>query len=306
MNEVGPFLVTSYTFKSGKEYIVKTRVAAFKGHQRNLELTITDKHTAENWQSCYDAAFFLYFQDIENLTHKTGNYKHFDVFVAMLQSGLLKTSESIALDLLTFEDLELLRARKLERSSYSSLGNATNNRRYLILTYTVEFDRIHYPLPLEYCGLPSPTVLQTTIRKLQTELERLQSTGVHKDLQRRIEQLTIANKKLVQENRRLASGGKGLKYLLESIKSLENNVVKERTSFRTQIQRLKAENAALLLRVQQLTASANKKSGDDSPASKRRNRTPPCRRNRSRSSISSRNRTSSLSPGVHLLNQSST
>ncbi|KAK1118368.1 hypothetical protein K0M31_015068 [Melipona bicolor] len=300
MNEGGPFLVTSYTFKSGKEYIVKIRVAAFKGHQRNLELTITDKHTAENWQSCYDAAY------IENLTHKTGNYKHFDVFVAMLQSGLLKTSESIALDLLTFEDLELLRARKLERSSCSSLGNATNNRRYLILTYTVEFDRIHYPLPLEYCGLPNPTVLQTTIRKLQTELERLQSTGVHKDLQRRIEQLTIANQKLVQENRRLASGGKGLKYLLESIKSLENNVVKERTSFRTQIQRLKAENAALLLRVQQLTASANKKSGDDSPASKRRNRTP-CRRNRSRSSsISSRNRTSSLSPGVHLLNQSFT
>lgn len=84
MNEGGPFLVTSYTFKSGKEYIVKIRVAAFKGHQRNLELTITDKHTAENWQSCYDAAY------IENLTHKTGNYKHFDVFVAMLQSGLLK------------------------------------------------------------------------------------------------------------------------------------------------------------------------------------------------------------------------
>lgn len=60
MNEGGPFLVTSYTFKSGKEYIVKIRVAAFKGHQRNLELTITDKHTAENWQSCYDAACLFY------------------------------------------------------------------------------------------------------------------------------------------------------------------------------------------------------------------------------------------------------
>lgn len=94
------------------------------------------------------------------MTHKTGNYKHFDVFVAMLQSGLLKvkfefkfsnqikskefklqTSESITLDLLTFEDLELLRARKFERSSCSNLGNTSNNRRYLILTYTVEFDR---------------------------------------------------------------------------------------------------------------------------------------------------------------------
>ncbi|XP_048261823.1 GPI ethanolamine phosphate transferase 1 isoform X3 [Bombus terrestris] len=60
----------------------------------------------------------------------------------MLQSGLLKTSESITLDLLTFEDLQLLRARKLERSSCSILNNTTNNRRYLILTYTVEFDRL--------------------------------------------------------------------------------------------------------------------------------------------------------------------
>lgn len=103
------------------------------------------------------------YQDIENLTHKTGNYKQFDVFVAMLQSGLLKvtvtflslhqiyidlviknnlqTSESITLDLLTFEDLELLRSRKIDSSSISAISNKANNRRYLILTYTVEFDR---------------------------------------------------------------------------------------------------------------------------------------------------------------------
>lgn len=34
--------------------------------------------------------FAIIFLDIENLTHKTGNYKQFDIFVAMLQSGLLK------------------------------------------------------------------------------------------------------------------------------------------------------------------------------------------------------------------------
>lgn len=53
----------------------------------------------------------------------------------------LQTSESITLDLLTYEDLELLRMRRLERNSCSSFSNAKNNRRYLILTYTVEFDR---------------------------------------------------------------------------------------------------------------------------------------------------------------------
>ncbi|XP_043582203.1 centrosomal protein CCDC61-like isoform X3 [Bombus pyrosoma] len=215
---------------------------------------------------------------------------------------MLHTSESITLDLLTFEDLQLLRARKLERSSCSSLNNTTNNRRYLILTYTVEFDRIHYPLSLEYCGLPNPMILQATIRKLQTELERLQSTRINRDFQKRVEQLTIANQKLIQENHRLKNGGKGLKHLLESIKSLENNVVKERASFQMQIQKLKAENAALLLKVQQLTASANRKPGDGSPALKCHNRTSSTlRRSRSRSSsISSRNKTSSLSPGSSL------
>ncbi|XP_012345778.1 coiled-coil domain-containing protein 61 [Apis florea] len=296
MNEVSPSLVTTYTFKNGKEYIVKIKVTTFKGCQRNLELTISDKYTAENWRSFYDAAY------IENLTHKTGNYKHFDVFVAMLQSGLLKTSESITLDLLTFEDLELLRARKFERSSCSNLGNTSNNRRYLILTYTVEFDRIHYPLPLEYCGLPNPIILQATIRKLQIELERLQSTGINRDLQKRIEQLTIANQKLVQENLKLTNGGRSLKHLLASIKSLEKNIIKERASFCMQIQKLKTENTALLLKVQQLSTSTNKKSEDSNSGLKRRNRTSSTLRSRSRSSsISSRNKTtSSLSSGSSL------
>ncbi|XP_076656589.1 GPI ethanolamine phosphate transferase 1-like isoform X2 [Halictus rubicundus] len=97
--------------------------------------------------------------------------------------------------------------RRLERNSCSSLSNATNNRRYLILTYTVEFDRIHYPLPLEYCGLPDPIILQATIKRLQVEIEKLQHTGANKHLHKRIEHLTIANQKLVQENQRLLNGG---------------------------------------------------------------------------------------------------
>ncbi|XP_076547475.1 centrosomal protein CCDC61 isoform X6 [Osmia lignaria lignaria] len=295
MNEVCPSLVTTYAFKNGKEYIVKIKVSSLKECQRNLELAVTDKYTAENWQSSYDAAY------IENLSHKTGNYKHFDVFVAMLQSGLLKTSESITLDLLTFEDLELLRARRFERNSCSSLGNASNNRRYLILTYTVEFDRIHYPLPLEYCGLPDPVVLQNTIRRLQAEIERLQSVGSNRNLQKRIEQLTITNQRLIQENQRLMNGGKGLRHLLGSIKSLENNIAKERASFRTQIQKLKAENTALLLKVQQLTESVGRKPGDGSPALKRTYSPSVRRRSRSRSSsISSRFKMSSLSSASSL------
>lgn len=34
--------------------------------------------------------------------------------------------------------------------------------------------RIHYPLPLDYCGAPDPQLLQANIRRLEGEINRLQ------------------------------------------------------------------------------------------------------------------------------------
>ncbi|XP_043271684.1 centrosomal protein CCDC61-like [Venturia canescens] len=289
MNELGPNLVTIYAFKGGREYVTRMRVTALRGgSQRNLELSVTDKYTSENWQSSYDTAY------IENLTHKTGNYKQFDVFVAMLQSGLLKTSDCVTLDLLTFEDLEMLRARRSESSTPSTMSSKGSNRRYLILTYSVEFDRIHYPLPLEYCGFPDPSILQATIRRLTAENERLRTTGVNKDLQKRVDQLTLVNRQLVEENRALMNGDKGARRLFSAIKTLENDVAKERVSFRTQIQKLRVENASLALKVRQLTELASRRPGDGSPALRRRS-TPPPRSSQSRRSMARKGRSRSSS-----------
>ncbi|XP_043483324.1 centrosomal protein CCDC61-like [Leptopilina heterotoma] len=301
MNETAPNLVTTYSFKGGKEYVLKIKVTTLRGNsQRSLDLSVADKYTGEEWHSAYDIAY------IENLTHKTGNYKQFDIFVAMLQSGLLKTSESISLDLLTFEDLELLRARRADNGSNPPVNCKNNNRRYLILTYTVEFDRIHYPLPLEYCGPPDTAILQATIRRLESEIERLNSTGVNKDLQIKVEQLTLANRKLLQEKQKISSG-KGSRHLLNSVKLLEKNVAEERASFRSQIQKLRAENLSLNAKIRQLTQqAANRKvSGNGSRSSFIRRRvTPPrssqsfpnCRRSRSPSpALSNHRKASTLS-----------
>lgn len=90
----------------------------------------------------------------------------------MLESAITKSSESVILDLLTYEDLEAMWEKKLgsvkKGRKEVSIPQA---KRYLILTYSVEFDRIHYPLALSYCGCPDPVVLQDVIRKLQVELE---------------------------------------------------------------------------------------------------------------------------------------
>ncbi len=76
------------------------------------------------------------------MTSKTGNFKKFAVFIRMLSSALSRTSDVVFIDLLTSADLELLKARKSGAPSASSTSSATSNKRYLILTYMVEFDRL--------------------------------------------------------------------------------------------------------------------------------------------------------------------
>ncbi|KAK9751662.1 hypothetical protein QE152_g4825 [Popillia japonica] len=164
----------------------------------------------------------------------------------MIKSGLLKTSECISLELLTFEDLDSLRSKKIRGNSRHFSNTHGNNKRYLIVTYTVEFDRIHYPLPLEYCGPPDPVVLQATIRKLEGEVTKLREDNhinrhTNTDskqivsLQRRIDDLTAENLALRDEicdlNRVLDNApNKQVKVLQRAIVNLEKSVLSERRS----------------------------------------------------------------------------
>ena len=77
----------------------------------------------------------------------------------MVESALTKTSDSVTLDLLTYGDLQSLRNQKASTQPTAASSDSLNSKRYLILTYSVEFDRIHYPLPLPYLGKPDPVAL---------------------------------------------------------------------------------------------------------------------------------------------------
>lgn len=62
----------------------------------------------------------------------------------MLFFFFLQASDSVTLDLLTYADLELLRNRKagvVSRPRGHQQPSALTAKRYLILIYTVEFDR---------------------------------------------------------------------------------------------------------------------------------------------------------------------
>ncbi|XP_012589239.1 PREDICTED: coiled-coil domain-containing protein 61 isoform X2 [Condylura cristata] len=155
-------LQVDYVFR-GVEHAVRVVVSG-----QVLELEVEDRMTADQWRGEFDASF------IEDLTHKTGNFKQFNIFCNMLESALTQSSESVTLDLLTYTDLESLRNRKMGRPGpLASRSAQLNSKRYLILIYSVEFDRIHYPLPLPYQGKPDPVVLQGIIRSLKEELGRL-------------------------------------------------------------------------------------------------------------------------------------
>lgn len=113
------------------------------------------------------------FADIEDITAKTGNYKKFPVFVKMLLSALKQASDSVFVDLLTYQDLEVLKQKKTGNQA-AGKPIVPNNKRYLILTYAAEFDRVHYPLPLLFDENPDPQHLRAIISQLRSEVEALQ------------------------------------------------------------------------------------------------------------------------------------
>ena len=139
--------------------------------------------------------------DVEEITAKTGSFKRFPVFVKMLLSAVRQESDSVFVDLLTYADLELLRSKRASAAGVaSSAGTAAaaaqagpgpagaaapgaaapppgSTKRYLILTYAAEFDRVHYPLPLAFEEHPDPRRLQATIRQLRTQLAAAQARG---------------------------------------------------------------------------------------------------------------------------------
>ena len=93
----------------------------------------------------------------------------------MLVSACVEDSESVFVDLLTYADLEALKAKRQGAKPPAAPvgGDARPGRggdkRYLILTYAAAFDRVHYPLPLRREEAPSADALQATVARLKRE-----------------------------------------------------------------------------------------------------------------------------------------
>jgi coiled-coil domain-containing protein 61 len=117
--------------------------------------------TLESNEHCYKGIYTPGY--IEQITSKTGNFKSYKIFMEMMEEAIHSSSRL---------KLELLKAKELGLQS---------DKMYLVLTYAVAYDRIHYPLPLLKCDqtngelgdetLPMSTLSQLT--KITRENDQL-------------------------------------------------------------------------------------------------------------------------------------
>ncbi|KAJ3364531.1 Coiled-coil domain-containing protein 61 [Allomyces javanicus] len=110
---------------------------------------------------------------VEAMTRKAGNAKQFTVFVEMLFKSMAQSDPCVALDALTADDLAALKARTAPGARSTAIP-LNEQKRYLILTYTSAYDRVHYPLPLAYHPAHhEPTTLIRMLKALQDENKHL-------------------------------------------------------------------------------------------------------------------------------------
>ncbi|CAN0417713.1 unnamed protein product, partial [Phaeothamnion confervicola] len=69
-------------------------------HATNLlRLEVEAEETGNRWMGEFSSKY------VEDITHKTGSFKKFGVFVQMLCTALAGNSDSVFVDLLTYRDL---------------------------------------------------------------------------------------------------------------------------------------------------------------------------------------------------------
>ena len=196
------------------------------------------------WRATFTAKF------IEEITHRTGNFKPFSVFVKMLGSAFDLDSPSVSLDLLTSEDLEALRQASGVNTGHrpAAQSSGVHSKRYLILTYQSEFDKVHYPMALSYCEVDDVGELKRTIVRLRDELESLKRSHMDPSCVHELEGLVMTYK---SEKEQL---GRDLNQY-----SMENNKLVDL------VESLKSDNHLLRMRIERLESDARQRGSSRIP-----------------------------------------
>ncbi len=131
----------------------------------NLTISLEQANETLYWNGIFDSRY------LEEITNKAGSFKSFEVFIKMLMSGLSNESENVLVDLLSYKDLEMMRNKKnnnnLNESNSMTSDLSVLNKKYLIISYTNEFEKVHYPLPISFILQPDISFTLRTIERLK-------------------------------------------------------------------------------------------------------------------------------------------
>ena len=162
--------MTQEAYLHDVEYII-----TISSRYQSLNVIIEEKLTGSMWKGQFSSHY------IEDITQKTGNFKDYLAFTELIFAALKQNKPSVYLDVLTPQDLEILKSHKTGCTSLSASSqsfNASKNKggkRYMILTLMEGSSKTHYPLPLNYEENPEPDIMRNTITRLTKELSILKS-----------------------------------------------------------------------------------------------------------------------------------
>lgn len=227
-----------------------------------LAMTIEEIETGKRWKATYTP------EAIENNTKKTGNAKKYPTFIRMLLSVLDAGSESLDFEILTYADIQRLRARQSGARSQGPVRESPT--RYFIINFSGEYDKVHYPLALNYEEVPDAVDLQKTINRMRRELQTLKAAAGTGEIN--VSDILRENQELKQQVTKLehyqvvaAGSRKGaveIDALIREKKELEaENEALQRDSFK-EVKRLQAANEDLKTSNQRLQGELARLKGE--------------------------------------------
>lgn len=254
-----------------------------------LTILITDFNSSSTWHGAFNS------KSIEDLTSKTGNTKTFTVFCKLLVAALQAKNPSLHIDFYSYQDLETI------RNGISSLLISTkpSKKKYLIISYITDFEKVHYPLPLilqdpkvdkNYeISKPGPDLLSENLKLKQENSMLVKNLNTFKDdflsyrekterkidelssdkleleaeIHRMKEELDVIIEQLEEEAKKRSNaenhGFKSLNNALAIEKEEKNTLKKELENSYKEIEALKASNFAYKKRLDTLKKKLDSK-----------------------------------------------
>ncbi|EAX85332.1 hypothetical protein TVAG_022530 [Trichomonas vaginalis G3] len=148
---------------------------------KSFGVDLLDEDIWERWSSDFNASY------IKEISRKAGAEKRISIFWRMLQTAIEGTSNEISFDVLSTADVNSLQTKL--NPNYKSKD--TEDKRYIILTQTTEFEKINFPLSLKQNPLTAAEYgdIIKTLRHENAQLRSQSGADKIQNLQAELRQL---------------------------------------------------------------------------------------------------------------------